>query len=232
MGSNNSTCELDLSNRPAGSLTFAESEAQGDKMSCSGSQGKGATEQDWKMSESSESQCRAKTTRVVSPGCVSSDVFVRKRWGGGQTDRHTETRIGGWWQSPCRPCASPGDGDLSQHPAHSLSGSHEKNSSCHSVTSFGLQVVPRKSSDVWWFLFLEKVPRVTTLKTGSRPRQGSQWHGAVPQTQIHPTADSESTHQGLSGKASGAVATSLGLRCSSPRTRPWRGHRGSSAEEC
>ena len=67
-----------------------------------------------------------------------------------------------------------------------------------------------------------------TLKTGSRPRQGSQWHGAVPQTQIHPTADSESTHQGLSGKASGAVATSLGLRCSSPRIRPWRG----LAEEC
>ena len=99
----------------------------------------------------------------------------------------------------------------------------------HFVTSsFGLQVVPRKSSDVWWFLFLEKVPRVTTLKTGSRPRQGSQWHGAVPQTQIHPTTGSESTHQGLSGKASGAAATSLGLRCSSPRTRPWRG----SAEEC
>lgn len=88
MGSNNSTRESDLSNRPAGSLTFAESEAQGDKMSCSGSQGKGATEQDWKMSESSESQCRAKTTRVVSPGCVSSNVFVREKevGGGRQTD--------------------------------------------------------------------------------------------------------------------------------------------------
>lgn len=63
-------------------------------MSCSGSQGKGATEQDWKMSESSESQCRAKTTRVVSPGCVSSDVFVRKRLGA--ADRQTHRDMNRW----------------------------------------------------------------------------------------------------------------------------------------
>ena len=112
MGSNNSTCESDLSNRPARSLTFAESEAQVDKMSCSGSQGKATTEQDWKMSESSESQCRAKTTRVISQGCVSSDVFVREKERG-ETDRHTETRTGVGDGPPAGPCASPGDGGLS-----------------------------------------------------------------------------------------------------------------------
>lgn len=56
---------------------------------------------------------------------------------------------------------------------------------------------------MWQFLFLEMVPRETVLKAGSSPRQGSQWHVAIPQTQSHPTADSESTHQGVSGKASG-----------------------------
>lgn len=65
-------------------------------MSCSGSQGKGATEQDWKMSESSESQCRAKTTRVVSPGCVSSNVFVREKEVGGGAGRQTHRDTHRW----------------------------------------------------------------------------------------------------------------------------------------
>ena len=64
-------------------------------MSCSGSQGKATTGQDWKMSESSESQCRAKATRVISQGCVSDDVFVREKEGGDRQTTH-KTRTGGW----------------------------------------------------------------------------------------------------------------------------------------
>ena len=91
----------------------------------------------------------------------------------GETDRrHTRHTREAGDGPPAGPRASPGDADLSQHPVHSLSGSHEKNSSCRFVTtSLGLQVVPRKPSDMGWFSFLEKVPRVTTLKTSSRPRQ-------------------------------------------------------------
>lgn len=43
------------------------------------------------MSESSGSQCRAKTTRVISQGCVSDDVFVREKEGGRQTDDTQDT---------------------------------------------------------------------------------------------------------------------------------------------
>ena len=47
------------------------------------------------MSESSESQCRAKATRVISQGCVSDDVFVREKEGGDRQTTH-KTRTGGW----------------------------------------------------------------------------------------------------------------------------------------
>lgn len=139
-------------------------------------------------------------------GCVSSGVFVRKG-AGRQTHRDTNR----WLVAvPLQALCQSGDGDLSQHPCTSLSGSHEKNSLlslCHIFwTPSCTQGSPQIRVVV---LFLEKVPRVTTLKTGSRPRQGSQWHGAVPQT--HHLPQTLKAPWGLSGKASGAVATSLGL---------------------
>lgn len=77
-----------------------------------------------------------------------------------------------------------------------------ENPSCRFITtsSFGPQTVPRNSTDVWqvFVLFPGKDAQRNHVLV---PSQGSRWHVAVPQTQIHPTTDSESTYGGVSRRA-------------------------------
>ena len=53
---------------------------------------------------------------------------------------------------------------------------------------------------MWWFLFLEKVPRVTTLKTGSRPRQAPSGTELFPKLKSTPPQTLKAPTRGFLGK--------------------------------